>query len=150
VNASVSGETTSGGLQRLPRSLDLNKPQILVLELGANDALRGLPLSNAKDNLSKMVELGAKAGARVLLVGMRIPPNYGPKYTASFVQMYTDLSAQYRTPLVPFLLQSVALDSSKMQDDGLHPNALGEPDVLDTLWPQLVPLLKKERRSLSE
>jgi acyl-CoA thioesterase-1 len=145
VNASVSGETTSGGLQRLPRSLDLNKPQILILELGANDALRGLPLSNAKDNLSKMVEMGAKTGTRVLLVGMRIPPNYGPKYTASFVQMYTDLSAQYRTPLVPFLLQSVALDSSKMQDDGLHPNALGEPDVLDTLWPQLVPLLKKSR-----
>jgi acyl-CoA thioesterase I len=150
VNASVSGETTSGGVQRLPRSLELNKPQILILELGANDALRGLPLSNAKDNLSKMVEMGAKAGARVLLVGMRIPPNYGPRYTASFVQMYTDLSAQYRTPLVPFLLQSVALDSSKMQDDGLHPNALGEPDVLDTLWPQLVPLLKKDRRSLSE
>ena len=150
MNASVSGETTSGGVQRLPRSLDLNKPQILILELGANDALRGLPLSNAKDNLSKMVEMGAKAGARVLLVGMRIPPNYGPRYTASFVQMYTDLSAQYHTPLVPFLLQSVALDSSKMQDDGLHPNALGEPDVLDTLWPQLVPLLKKVRGSLSE
>ena len=145
VNASISGETTSGGLQRLPRSLELNKPQILILELGANDALRGLPLGDAKDNLSKMVELGATAGARVLLVGMRIPPNYGPKYTADFVRMYTDLSAQYRAPLVPFLLQSVALDSSKMQDDGLHPNSLGEPAVLDTLWPQLVPLLKKDR-----
>lgn len=143
VNASVSGETTSGGLQRLPRALELNKPQILVLELGANDALRGLPLSSAKDNLSKMVELGEKAGARVLLVGMRIPPNYGPKYTADFVRMYTDLSARYRSPLVPFLLESVALDSSRMQEDGLHPNALGEPAVLDTLWPQLVPLLKK-------
>jgi acyl-CoA thioesterase-1 len=145
VNASVSGETTSGGLQRLPRALELNKPQIMVLELGANDALRGLPLANAKDNLSKMVELSTKAGARVLLVGMRIPPNYGPKYTADFVQMYKDLSAQYRTAFVPFLLESVALDSSKMQDDGLHPNALGEPPVLDTLWPQLVPLLKKDR-----
>ena len=150
VNASISGETTSGGLQRLPRSLELNKPQILILELGANDALRGLPLANAKDNLSKMVELGQSTGARVLLVGMRIPPNYGPKYTADFVRMYTDLSAQYRAPLVPFLLQSVALDSAKMQDDGLHPNSLGEPAVLDTLWPQLVPLLKKDRRSLSE
>jgi acyl-CoA thioesterase I len=146
VNASISGETTSGGLQRLPRALELNKPQILILELGANDALRGLPLSNSKDNLSKMVELGEKAGARVLLVGMRIPPNYGPKYTSDFVQMYKDLSAHYRTPLVPFLLESVALDSSKMQDDGLHPNALGEPAVLDTLWPQLVPLLKKDSR----
>ena len=145
VNASISGETTSGGLQRLPRSLELNKPQILILELGANDALRGLPLANAKDNLSKMVELGETAGARVLLVGMRMPPNYGPKYTADFVRMYTDLSAQYHAPLVPFLLQSVALDSSKMQDDGLHPNSLGEPLVLDTLWPQLVPLLKKDR-----
>ena len=143
VNASVSGETTSGGLQRLPRALDLNKPLILVLELGANDALRGLPLSNAKDNLSKMVELGEKAGARVLVVGMRIPPNYGPKYTAEFARMYTEVSARYRTPLVPFLLESVALESSKMQEDGLHPNALGEPAVLDTLWPQLVPLLKK-------
>ena len=145
MNASVSGETTSGGLQRLPRALELNKPQILVLELGANDALRGLPLTNAKDNLSKMVELGTKAGARVLLVGMRIPPNYGPKYTADFVQMYKDLNARYRTAFVPFLLESVALDNSKMQDDGLHPNALGEPPVLDTLWPQLVPLLKKDR-----
>ena len=145
MNASISGETTSGGLQRLPRSLELNKPQILILELGANDALRGLPLANAKDNLSKMVELGQSTGARVLLVGMRIPPNYGPKYTADFVRMYTDLSAQYRAPLVPFLLQSVALDSAKMQDDGLHPNSLGEPAVLDTLWPQLVPLLKKDR-----
>jgi len=91
-----------------------------------------------------MVELATKAGAKVLLVGMRIPPNYGPKYTADFVQMYADVSAQYHTPLVPFLLQSVALDSTRMQDDGLHPNASGEPAVLDTLWPQLVPLLKKE------
>jgi len=144
VNASISGETTAGGLQRLPRALELNKPQILVLELGANDALRGLPLTTAKDNLSKMVELGTRAGARVLLVGNRIPPNYGPKYTADFVQMYADLSTQYHTALVPFLLQSVALESSKMQDDGLHPNASGEPAVLDTLWPQLVPLLKKD------
>jgi acyl-CoA thioesterase I len=142
VNASISGETTSGGLQRLPRALELNKPQIMVLELGANDALRGLPLSTAKDNLSKMVELGEKAGARVLLVGMRIPPNYGPRYTTDFVKMYSELAERYHLKLVPFLLESVALDSSRMQEDGLHPNALGEPAVLDTLWPQLVPLLK--------
>jgi acyl-CoA thioesterase-1 len=145
VNASVSGETTSGGLQRLPRALELHKPQIVVLELGANDALRGLPLGAAKDNLSKMVELAQKAGARVLLVGMRIPPNYGPKYTADFVQMYQDLGAQHHVPLLPFLLESVALDRSRMLEDGLHPNALGEPAVLDTLWAQLVPLLKKDR-----
>jgi acyl-CoA thioesterase I len=145
INASISGETTSGGLQRLPRALELNKPQVLILELGANDALRGLPLGTAKDNLSKMVELAQKAGASVLLVGNRIPPNYGPKYTADFVQMYTDLSSRHHIPLVPFLLESVALDRSRMQEDGLHPNALGEPAVLDTLWPQLVPLLKKGR-----
>jgi acyl-CoA thioesterase-1 len=145
VNASVSGETTSGGVQRLPRALELNKPQIVLLELGSNDALRGLPLSLAKDNLSKMIELGQKAGASVLLVGMRMPPNYGPRYTADFVQMYADLTTRYHLALVPFLLQAVALDPTQMQDDGLHPNAKGEPAVLDTLWPQLVPLLKKDR-----
>ena len=143
MNASVSGETSSGGLERLPRALELNKPLILVLELGSNDALRGLPLATTKDNLSKMVELGQKAGATVLLVGMRIPPNYGPKYTTDFAQMYSELSTRHHTPFVPFLLESVALDRSRMQEDGLHPNALGEPAVLDTLWPQLVPLLKK-------
>ena len=144
VNASVSGETTEGGIQRLPRALELNKPGIMVLELGANDALRGLPLSAAKDNLSKMVELAEKTGATVLLVGNRIPPNYGPRYTAEFVQMYSDLSAHYHLALVPFLLESVALKPALMQEDGLHPNAKGEPAVLDTVWPQLVPLLKKK------
>jgi acyl-CoA thioesterase I len=145
VNASVSGETTSGGLQRLPRALQIHTPNVLVLELGANDALRGLPLTTAKDNLSKMIGLGQKSGARILLVGMRIPPNYGPRYTAEFVQMYADLSANYHVALVPFLLQAVALDPSRMQEDGLHPNATAEPVVLDTLWPQLVPLLKKNQ-----
>jgi acyl-CoA thioesterase-1 len=143
VNASVSGETTSGGLQRLPRALDLHRPQIVVLELGANDALRGLPLTNASDNLSKMIALAKQAGAHVLLVGMRIPPNYGPRYTADFVKMYSDISGRYHLPLVPFLLQSVALDPARMQEDGLHPNGQGEPAVLDTLWPQLQPLLNK-------
>ncbi|MGH8138649.1 MAG: arylesterase [Steroidobacteraceae bacterium] len=143
VNASVSGETTSGGLQRLPRALQLNRPQVLVLELGANDALRGLPLGLARQNLTRMVDLAKQAGARILLVGMRMPPNYGPRYTADFRQMYTDISTRYHLALVPFLLESVALDPSRMQDDGLHPNAKGEPAVLDTLWPQLEPLLQK-------
>jgi len=146
VNASVSGETTSGGLQRLPRALELHQPQILVLELGANDALRGLPLATARDNLSKMVELARQGGARVLLVGMRIPPNYGPRYTTDFVQMYAELTSRYHLTLVPFLLESVALDPAQMQEDGLHPNARGEPAVLDTLWPRLEPLLKKNRQ----
>lgn len=143
VNASVSGETTSGGLQRLPRALELNRPGILVLELGANDALRGLPLGITKDNLSRMVDLAKQADARLLLVGMRIPPNYGPRYTADFRQMYQDIANRYQLPLVPFLLESVALDPARMQEDGLHPSADGEPAVLDTLWPQLEPLLRK-------
>jgi len=143
VNASVSGETTGGGLERLPRALQLHKPEILVLELGANDALRGLPLSLARDNLAHMIDLAQRGGAHVLLVGMRIPPNYGPRYTAEFVQMYGELRDRYRLALVPFLLESVALDPARMQEDGLHPNARGEPAVLDTLWPELVPMLKK-------
>ena len=143
VNASVSGETTSGGLQRLPRTLQLHQPGILILELGANDGLRGLPLTTTRENLEKMIALAKQSHARVLLVAMRIPPNYGPRYTTDFAQMYPEIASREHLPLVPFLLQSVALDPSRMQADGLHPNARGEPAVLDTLWPQLEPLLKK-------
>jgi acyl-CoA thioesterase-1 len=144
VNASVSGETTSGGLQRLPRALELHHPGLVMLELGANDALRGLPLATAKQNLSRMIELSQKAGARVLLVAMKIPPNYGPRYTADFAQMYADLAQTYRLAMVPFLLQDVALDQARMQEDGLHPNASGEPIVLNNVWPHLEPLLDKK------
>ena len=144
VNASISGETTAGGLQRLPRALELHRPGILVLELGANDGLRALPLAKTRENLEKMLALAKESHARVLLVGMRIPPNYGPRYTSDFAQMYHDIASLDDLPLVPFLLQSVALDPDKMQGDGLHPNASGEPAVLDTLWPQLEPLLKKK------
>jgi acyl-CoA thioesterase I len=143
VNASVSGETTSGGLQRLPRALQLHQPGILILELGANDGLRGLPLTTTRENLQKMIALAKQSHARVLLVGMRIPPNYGPRYTSDFAQMYPEIASRDGLPLVPFLLQSVALDPGRMQSDGLHPNARGEPAVLDTLWPQLEPMLKK-------
>jgi acyl-CoA thioesterase I len=143
VNASVSGETSSGGLQRLPRALQLHQPRILILELGANDGLRGLPLTTTRENLQKMIALAKQSHARVLLVGMRIPPNYGPRYTSDFAQMYPEIASRDGLPLVPFLLQSVALDPGRMQSDGLHPNARGEPAVLDTLWPQLEPMLKK-------
>lgn len=145
VNASISGETTSGGLQRLPRALELHSPRILILELGANDALRGLPIATARDNLAKMIEMTQRRGAATLLVGMRMPPNYGPRYTSEFVQMYADLKARYQVALVPFLLETVALDPARMQQDGLHPTAEGEPAVLDTLWSQLKSLLKKDR-----
>jgi acyl-CoA thioesterase-1 len=143
VNASVSGETSSGGLERLPRALQLHQPALVILELGANDALRGLPLSATRANLVAMVQLSRSAGARVLLVGLRIPPNYGPRYTQQFASIFPELANQYHLPLVPFLLEKVALDPTRMQADGLHPNAEGEPPVLDTLWPYLEPLLKK-------
>ena len=143
VNASVSGETSSGGLERLPRALQLHRPALVILELGANDALRGLPLSGTRENLATMVQLSQSAGARVLLVGLRIPPNYGPRYTQQFANIFPGLANQYHLPLVPFLLEHVALDPERMQADGLHPNAQGEPPILDTLWPYLKPLLKK-------
>jgi acyl-CoA thioesterase-1 len=143
INASVSGETTTGGLARLPRELRLTHPGILILELGANDALQGLPLDLARQHLAQMIQLAETAGARVLLAGMLIPPNYGPRYTKQFADMYPDLARKLRTALVPFLLKKVALDPHLMQPDGLHPNARGEPLVLDTLWPYLEPLLKK-------
>ena len=147
VNASVSGETSEGGLERLPRALQLHQPAIVILELGANDALRGLPVSAARDNLARMVQLSQAAGARVLLVGMRIPPNYGQRYTADFARIFPELASQYQLPLVPFLLQGVALDPARMQPDGMHPNATGEPPVLDTLWPYLKPMLDKNPQS---
>ena len=143
VNASVSGETSGGGLQRLPRALELHHPDLVILELGANDGLRGLPIAAAKENLAKMVQLVQAAGARVLLVGIQIPPNYGPRYTSEFAAMYPDLAKQYHLPLVPFLLDKVALDPTLMQADGLHPTAAGEPLVLETVWRELGPLLKK-------
>ena len=144
VNASVSGETSTGGLQRLPRALEIHHPAIVVLELGANDALRGLPLAVTRENLTKMVQLSQSGGARVLLVGIRIPPNYGPRYANEFADLYPSLAKQYHLPLVPFLLEKVALDPALMQDDGLHPNVRGEPPVLDTVWRELEPLLKKK------
>ncbi len=143
INASVSGETTSGGLERLPRALKLHQPGTVILELGANDGLRGLPLRTTQDNLAQIVHLAQAGGAHVLLVGIRMPPNYGPRYSEEFAHVFPAIASQYHLPLVPFLLAGVALDPTRMQDDGMHPNAQGEPPVLDTVWPYLKPLLKK-------
>jgi acyl-CoA thioesterase I len=143
VNASVSGETSGGGRERLPRSLELHQPGIVILELGANDALRGLPVGEIRDNLAAMVQLSRAAGARVLLVGTRMPPNYGPRYTEDFARIFPKVANQYHLPLVPFLLEKVALNPALMQPDGLHPATAGEPVVLETLWPYLKPMLDK-------
>jgi len=142
VNASVSGETTGGGLQRLPRALELHQPAVVVVELGANDGLRGLSVPLTTDNLTKIVAESKKTGAQVLLVGMLLPPNYGPRYTKDFTTMYRNIATNAKVPLVPFLLQSVALKPELMQADGLHPTAPAQPALLDTVWPQLKPLLK--------
>jgi acyl-CoA thioesterase-1 len=144
VNASVSGETSSGGLQRLPRALQLHKPGIVIIELGSNDGLRGLPLSVTRDNLTKMVAAAKKAGAEVVLVGMQMPPNYGARYTAEFAALFRELASRNSLALVPFLLESVALNDKLMQADGLHPNVSGQPIILDNVWPHLEPLLKKK------
>lgn len=143
VNASVSGETTSGGLTRLPDALKQHPPAVVVLELGANDGLRGEPIQVMRDDLEKMVLASRAAGAKVLLVGMRLPPNYGGAYTKAFAAAFTDLARQHQLPLVPFLLDGVAQHREIMQADGLHPQAQAEPQVLDNVWPYLKPLLRK-------
>ena len=143
VNASVSGETTAGGLARLPRALSLHHPGIVVLELGGNDGLRALPVAQMRLNLARMVDLAAAAGAKVLLLGIRMPPNYGPEYTEQFRLCYSDLARDKKLPLVPFLLKDIALEPTLMQADGIHPNAQGQPKLLDNVWPTLAPLLHR-------
>lgn len=143
VNASISGETTSGGLSRFSAAINNYKPAIIILELGANDGLRGLPVNAMANNLKSMLEQAKKTHAKVLLLGMRIPPNYGPQYTRAFSDAYIQLSKEFQIPLVPFMLDNVAGKSQLIQDDGLHPNALGQPIILDNIWPQLKPLLTK-------
>ena len=143
VNASVSGETTAGGLARLPRALDLHHPKIVVLELGSNDGLRALPIAQMRANLSQMIDLSMSAGAQVLLLGMRMPPNYGPEFTAKFQEVYSDLAREKKLAWVPFLLDGIALTPELLQGDDMHPNAQGQPILLSNAWRGLAPLLKK-------
>ena len=143
INASVSGETSSGGLSRLSGTLNEHHPNIVILELGANDGLRGLPLSVMKDNLGQMIEQSKRSGAKVLLIGMKIPPNYGSRYSQSFTQKYQQLSQEFKVPLVSFMLQGMESRPELIQDDGLHPNVQGQPMILENIWPQLKLILKK-------
>jgi len=142
VNASISGETTAGGRSRLPRALTRHRPAIVILELGANDGLRGLSLTDTRGNLAAMIESSSRNGARVMLVGIHLPPNYGQEFTSKFRALYDALVRQYRIPYAPFLLEGVALNPALMQPDGLHPRAAAQPRMLDNVWPYLEPLLK--------
>jgi acyl-CoA thioesterase-1 len=143
VNASISGETTSGGRTRLPALLRQHRPDVVVLELGANDGLRGLPVAAAEDNLRTMIRLAQENRAKVLLVGMRMPPNYGRAYTERFAGMYKDLAGTYKVPLVPFMLDGVAQDPANFQADRMHPLATAHPTILNNIWPQFAPLVKR-------
>lgn len=140
-NASISGETTAGGRARFAVALDQFKPAIVILALGANDGLRGLPVVEMKGNLAFMVTLAKKHRARVLLVGMHLPPNYGQKYTQEFDAAFRDLARREKVALLPFLLEPIALDQSAYQADGLHPTAAAQPKILDHVWNALKPLL---------
>ena len=141
INASISGETSSGGLARLDALLVEHKPALVLVELGANDALRGLPISEPTRNLGTIIEHSRKAGAKVLLIGIEIPLNYGPQYRDLLRAMYRGLATEFNVPLVPFLLDGVALDQSLMQADGLHPTSAAQPQVLETVWSVLAPML---------
>ena len=143
VNASVSGETTTGGLARLPRALQAHVPRIVVLELGANDGLRGLPLATTRANLEGMLKLISAPGRGILVLGIRMPPNYGARYNDEFAALFPAAARRHRAALVPFLLTGVAGNPDLMQPDGLHPNERGQPLVLDNVWAGLQPLLRK-------
>ncbi len=142
VNASVSGETTSGGRTRLPALLSKYKPHVVIIELGANDGLRGLPVAAAEANLRAMVDASRKSGAQVLLVGMRMPPNYGRDYADKFFAMYGTLSKEVKVPLAPFMLDGIAQKPELFQPDRLHPLAEAHPIILGNIWPHLQPILK--------
>ncbi|WCD82403.1 MULTISPECIES: arylesterase [Pseudomonas] len=141
VNASISGDTSAGGASRLPALLGEHKPELVIIELGGNDGLRGQPPAQLQHNLAGMVEQSQKTGAKVLLLGMRLPPNYGKRYTDAFAQVYQDLASARQVPLVPFFLEGVGGVEGMMQADGIHPAASAQGKLLDNVWPTLKPLL---------
>ncbi|UFQ95744.1 arylesterase [Pseudomonas wenzhouensis] len=141
VNASISGDTSAGGAARLSALLVEHKPELVIIELGGNDGLRGQPLAQLQQNLASMVEQSQQAGAKVLLLGMKLPPNYGVRYTTAFAQVFTDLAEQKQVPLVPFFLEGVGGVPGMMQADGIHPTEAAQEILLDNVWPTLKPML---------
>jgi acyl-CoA thioesterase I len=146
VNASISGDTSSGGAARIDKSLQQHKPAVLIVELGANDGLRGLPIAQMKENLGRIIEQGQKAGARVLLLGMKLPPNYGPEYTEAFEAAYGELAKRYKVALVPFLLEDFATKPDLFQPDRIHPTEAAQPLMLERVWKALISVLDDRQR----
>lgn len=145
VNASISGETTSGGLTRIQRALDTYNPNLIIIELGGNDGLRGLPLHKIRSNLTTIIEKSLGHGAKVLLVGMRLPPNYGPAYTKRFHDIYISLAQQYKVAVLPFFLEGIGQKTELMQADGIHPRSVAQVMILNNVWPVLKPLLDQQQ-----
>jgi acyl-CoA thioesterase I len=143
VNASISGETTAGGLSRLAKTLERAKPSIVIIELGANDGLRGLPVAAMKKNLLAMIDQSQKVGAKVLVVGIRMPPNYGEPYTKAFEQAFVDVAKEKKTALLPFLFEGFAEKLEMFQPDRIHPTEAAQPALLKNVWGALAPLLRK-------
>jgi acyl-CoA thioesterase-1 len=143
VNSSISGETTAGGVSRLPRALERHDPDIVILELGANDGLRGLPVEAMGRNLAALIRMAQTSGAKVLLVGMRVPPNYGPQYEREFAAAFAETARRHQTAFVPFLLEGMADDLTRFQPDRIHPTEGAQPLLLENVWKALRPLLKR-------
>ncbi len=143
INGSVSGETTTGGLSRLPSMLDSYSPELVILELGGNDGLRGLPLDQMRRNLATMIDLIEAAGATVLLAGIQIPPNYGPRYTVPFFEIYAELAEENNLALIPFLIDGIPQQPELIQNDGIHPVAEAQPMILENVWLWLEPMLRE-------
>lgn len=145
INASISGETTQGGLSRIAALLDKHTPDIVILELGGNDGLRGLPLTLMKDNLDRILQIISSRSIKILLLGIQLPPNYGKFYTQQFQKTYDLLAQKYQVPLVPFLLDGIATNPTLMQEDGIHPRAEAQRMVLDNVWPHLKPMIPRKQ-----
>ncbi|MCP4048213.1 MAG: arylesterase [Gammaproteobacteria bacterium] len=143
LNSSISGDTTQGGLARLPRLIDRYQPEIIIIELGGNDGLRGINPDVTRQNMTRMIQYSQQAGAKVLLTGIRLPPNYGAAYLQQFESIYTDLAAEYDTLLVPFFMDGVVFEPGMLQADGIHPNETGQPVLLENVWTILAPELKR-------
>ena len=143
LNSSISGDTTQGGLARLPRLVDRYQPEIVIIELGGNDGLRGINPDVTRENMTSMIRYSQQAGARVLLAGIKLPPNYGTAYLQQFESIYTDLAAEYDTLLVPFFMDGVVFEPGMLQADGIHPSEKGQPVLLENVWTVLAPALDR-------